>query len=189
MDAFLHALLGAVVGGGAIGFVVRSVVGHVLSRDLEQFKADLQKHNAVELERLRSQLERVAIEHQVRYARQLDIISDLWAKIDTTRLTMLEYLYAAKESPGTKLKASREISDLQRYTSQIRVFLPRELADQLHRMQGTIVRGYTRIRPGERDAYWDQAITLLEEELPVILEDVESHIRSLLGTETGEPVD
>jgi hypothetical protein len=53
------------IGSGAIVFVLKSFFSHLLSRDLQDFKTK----NDIEIERLKTELKRVAFEHETRYAR------------------------------------------------------------------------------------------------------------------------
>jgi len=53
----------------AVAWLIRSLVTHLLSKDVENFKEQLKAANALELERLRSELAIHALEHEVKFRR------------------------------------------------------------------------------------------------------------------------
>jgi len=53
----------------AAAFIGRSIIGRWISRNIEEYKAQLQAANAREIERLRTELKIVSFEHETRFAR------------------------------------------------------------------------------------------------------------------------
>ncbi|GAI42938.1 unnamed protein product, partial [marine sediment metagenome] len=53
---------------GAVAWVVKSVINHALSRDIEKFKLILQNESQQELMRLQSSLQLHEFEHQIRFS-------------------------------------------------------------------------------------------------------------------------
>ncbi len=91
----ISILASAVVVGVAV-LVIRSWVDNLFSRDLEKFKADLQKEREThamqlkarydqQLELLRKQLEQTALEHQVRFTKlhekRAEVIAELYKRL------------------------------------------------------------------------------------------------------------
>ena len=77
----------------AVGWLVRSLIGHFLSKDVESFKHRLQSESTVELERLRHSLRLVASEHEKQIhllqERRAEVIAELYARL-------IEFLGAAE---------------------------------------------------------------------------------------------
>ncbi|HXX20092.1 MAG TPA: hypothetical protein VEJ46_11875 [Candidatus Acidoferrum sp.] len=78
--------LGSVlIGSGAGVWLLKSIWSQVLSRDLETFKSNLESRNAIEIERLRDELKRVAFEHETRYARlhekRAEVLEELFKRL------------------------------------------------------------------------------------------------------------
>ncbi len=89
MSINLQDLLTAVGGvtgiSFAVAFLMKSVINHALTRDAEKFKAQLKADADLEIEKLRSSLQMVAIEHQVRFsslhAERAKIIAELHGRL------------------------------------------------------------------------------------------------------------
>lgn len=80
----------ASIGGSAalfavVGWLSRSIISQLLSKDIEAFKSKLQYDSQLELTKFKSELERSAFEHQVRFSqlheKRADIIADLFGVI------------------------------------------------------------------------------------------------------------
>jgi hypothetical protein len=69
----------------AIIYVAKTFWSQVLSRYLEGFTAKLENRNTVEIERLRTELKRVAFEHETRYAKlheqRAEILEELFKRL------------------------------------------------------------------------------------------------------------
>ena len=65
----------------AVAWVVRSLVSHVLSRDIERHKAALQAQSVLELEKLRADLTKRTLEHEVRFRRVDEKLSEVLAEV------------------------------------------------------------------------------------------------------------
>ena len=76
------------VGGGtgisfAVAYLLKSIINHGLTRDIETFKARLQADATAEAEKLKHSLEKIAVEHQVRFA-----------SLHTTRAEVIAEIYS-----------------------------------------------------------------------------------------------
>src|ERR1043165_8182915 len=85
---------GTAVIGGLIVWLIRSVVLHVLSKDVETYKNQLQNESAATLERLRHQLRLAAAEHEKRTA----LLQEKRAEVVATLYTKTVDFLAAAES-------------------------------------------------------------------------------------------
>lgn len=114
---------------------------HFLSKDLDAFKASLEKAATLEIERTRFELQRAALEHEVRF-RQLHekrslVVTDLYSRL-VTAVDQLEYFFQPIEwfdQPSRDEKfqqAAPALVDLRQYFESHRLLFPEELAAQLH---------------------------------------------------------
>ena len=76
---------GTAIAIAAIGWLVRSLIGHFLSKDVESFKQRLQSESTVELERLRHSLRLIASEREKQvhllHERRAEVIAELYARL------------------------------------------------------------------------------------------------------------
>jgi hypothetical protein len=80
----LHWFIGVSGAGAVITFIARAAMTHAFSRDLERFRSDLQRNSSLEIEKLRSALERERAEHDLQFR---------W--LHTRRAHAIEQLHAA----------------------------------------------------------------------------------------------
>jgi hypothetical protein len=89
MTIHWQVLLTTLGGGTAVlaaaAWLIRTVLNHVLTRDAEAFKAQLKADTDIETERLKSSLQMVAFEHQVRFsnlhAKRADVIAEIYSQM------------------------------------------------------------------------------------------------------------
>lgn len=72
----LKILGGAAILVTAVAWLIRSLIAHFLTKDVMKYREELKAANAVELEKLRSELAMQALEHEVRVRRLDDKIAD-----------------------------------------------------------------------------------------------------------------
>jgi hypothetical protein len=69
----------------AATFLTKSVINHLFTRDVEKFKAGLKADADIEIEKLKHSLEKIAVEHQVRFSKlhekRAEVIADLYARL------------------------------------------------------------------------------------------------------------
>jgi hypothetical protein len=69
----------------AFTFLTKSVINHLLTRDVEKFKAGLKADADIEIEKLKHSLEKVAVEHQVRFSKlhseRAEVIAELYKSL------------------------------------------------------------------------------------------------------------
>jgi hypothetical protein len=145
MNELWQILLTAVGGSAvlllAVGFLVKNLISHLLSKDVECFKAEIQHGATVQLERTLSDLRQTALEREVRF-RQLHekrslVIAELYARIVAT-VDKFEYAFEPIEwfgqpSREAKMKeAMPSMLELREYFERNRILFPEALADQIH---------------------------------------------------------
>ena len=77
---------GTVAAVAAVAWLARSLATHLLSKDLERHKAALQAQSVLELEKLRAELTRRTLEHEVRFRRvdekdELRFLAELYRRL------------------------------------------------------------------------------------------------------------
>ena len=101
------------IGGSAILFAAmawftRSVINHLLSKDLEIFKLKLQEESQQELIRLQSSVQLVQLEHQVRFTklheRRAEIIAELYSKVVELHRATSDFVRFYQSVDGLKNK-------------------------------------------------------------------------------------
>src|SRR5437660_9069332 len=84
-----QVLLTTLGGGSAIlaaaAWLIRTALNHALDRDTEAFKARLKADADIETEKLRSSLQMVAYEHQIRFsnlhAKRAEVIAEIYCQM------------------------------------------------------------------------------------------------------------
>jgi hypothetical protein len=121
-------------------FLTKSVINHLLTRDVEKFKARLQSDADMEIEKLKNSLQIVAVEHQVRFSklheRRAEIIADLYARlVDAERMGDRYVTVEAWEETKERQKAyeatERGLVELYFFVEKNRIYLPEPVCELL----------------------------------------------------------
>lgn len=103
------------VSGGAIviGFIGRAALSHLFSRDVERYKATLQRESSIEIERVKAALQREHSEHVTRFewlhARRAEALSELyrlWTEAITSIGQSAAMIRVLRELPGSTVHRS-----------------------------------------------------------------------------------
>jgi hypothetical protein len=128
------------IGSGAGVWLLKSIWSQVLSRDIETFKATLENRNAIEIERLRGELKRVAFEHETRYARlhekRAEALEELFKRMvranDAFAIKFRGFVVSGEPSEEEKAKQAAQAADaFLDWFSQNRLFIENDLADRI----------------------------------------------------------
>lgn len=145
MPSFWELLI-ATLGGSAVlllavGFLVKALISHLLSKDIDRFKAELQHSATINLERGLADLRQATLEHEVRFRHLHEkrslVVAELYSKIVLTT-EELEYSFEPVEwfdrpPRDEKLKrAGPMLADLHQHFESHRIFFPEPLATDLH---------------------------------------------------------
>lgn len=150
-QVMLVALGGPTILIGAISFLAKSLISQwltkeiksheaILNRDSTRFELELKSKYDAATEGIRSELQRQASDHQIRYVRlhekRADVIADVYARfVDAYR--KLESLvaplqYVGEPSRMDKLEAAeRSTLDFFSFLDRHRIFLPSDLCNDL----------------------------------------------------------
>lgn len=125
----------------AVGFLVRNLITHLLSKDVERFKADLQHNATIQLERALIELRQQTLEHEVRFRHLHEkrslVIAELYSRI-VEAIQKLEYAFQPVEwfnqPPRNKKleEAQPALYALHQYFEQHRILFPELLAANVH---------------------------------------------------------
>lgn len=191
---------------GAVAWLIKTAITHKLSADADMFKIRIKADADIEIERLRSSLQIVAIEHQVRFTKlhekRAEIIAELYEKlVDLHRhgeffvVTRENNPDPAKEEEFRKMQ--KELAEFWRFYERHQIYLPSEICAALEELQHEI-RGnvwaagiFGRIHnPNEhvlqqsQDAF-TKGYAAFEEKIPAARKALENEFRRMLGVENA----
>jgi hypothetical protein len=181
------------VGGGGVilataAFLIKKVLDNKLTRDIEAFKAELQK---------------IAVEHQVRFsklhAERAEVIAKLYESLVTVfsegHIFVLTGGYPGQGQLGRYNEMAHKIQDFCSYADTHRIYLPEslcklvdEFVEVLRRaiipvgVYGQIESRDDQTLAGRRDAV-TEAFTAFESKIPAARRALEKEFRAILGVE------
>lgn len=184
----------------ALAWLTKSIVTHLLSKDIEQYKTTLRAQNDVEIERLRAALARESLEHEIRFRRIDERIAEHTAEIYTRLFTLYEtasrYVaileFSDEPSKEEKLVAVVNANGaFWDYFLPNRLYVPptlfkriRSVADKLARVVGDFREGYSREQQGRRPAgedYWLEAVKKFESDVTPLFTELVREFQERLG--------
>ena len=121
----------------ALAYLAKSLIEHKLSRDVSKVQSELKAASDAAIERLKSDLQLHAIEHQVRFSRlhekRATVIAELNSLLAEARWEAGSFLSVMEFSgePSKREKhntAMAKLVELSRYFDKHRIYLPSELA-------------------------------------------------------------
>jgi hypothetical protein len=205
-----QSLLVAVGGNAAllavIAYLGRSLIGQFLTKDVEEFKVKLKAESDIAIERLRAELHRTSMEHQVRFSRLHDERAVVLARLHKLLVAAVQKVQSFAsfgELPGEPDKlqkydtAMMAITNYFGYFDRHRIYLPADLCDALealaHKLRvptgkfGFYVRmkDPTGTAKAEMHRAWDAAWQSAEDDVPVLRAAIENEMRKLLGVLPG----
>jgi len=190
---------------GASAWLIKTVITQKLTTDAEAFKARIQADANIEIERLKSSLQIIATEHQVRFSKlhekRAGIIADLYKKlVDLHRSGELFVITRENNPDPAKEKEFGELrqkmSEFQQFYEQHQIYLPLHVCDSfeslLSEITGKILAAgiFGRIEhPSEHtsrsseDAF-TKAYAAFDEKIPAARMALEGEFRKMLGVES-----
>lgn len=199
-------------GGNAIlltvlGFLARSLLSQYLAKDLKQFETSLTQRTQLASEELKHRLGMAAHEHHVRFSklheRQAQVIEDVYARILDFEDASAVLALANNGTPENLLelslrRAEDARSELAQYIRRHEIFLPEDIAAQLHtvleRVNGLLSacsynlmdKKLADIVEGggyfpEHKKAWSAVHQYLDHEAPLVRKSLESEFRKRLG--------
>lgn len=188
-------------------YLGKRISEHLFSRDLEKFKAELQMHNNVEIERLRSDLRVAAFSKEVRllklHEKRAEVIAELYSKLSDTHRVLLSLVNPVQFSGEASFEqkaaeADRSAAEFKRYFNEKRIYFEKSLCDEIGRFIQTLEessRKFSYARPGgpgekyEKSVdIWQQAWDNLTKDANNIRQKIEDEFRMLLGSITIDTI-
>lgn len=197
----------ALFGGNAIllmmlAYFGRSLVDTLLTKNVAQFKAELEAASETAIERLRADLHIAAVEHEVRFSRlhekRAEVLAELYRLLVAALTETQRY---SSQADGGELAEKREkyvrainaIGEYFRYFDHNRIYLPESLCilleafDYQLRAPANKFWVYGRIEHPTPATFekmndaWDKAWEALNHDAPKLRAAIENEFRQLLG--------
>lgn len=138
METILLALGGNLVLIAALGWLAKSFVTSLLNRDIEKFRTNLQAEYDSSIENLRHELNLLATQHQVRFAKlhgiRAEVIAELYSLLVEAHGKSIVFVsptgYVGEPSKEIKLQeAMSAVHDFLHFFEKKKIYLPKELGD------------------------------------------------------------
>ena len=202
----LKILGGAAILVAVVGWLTRSLILHLLSKDVEKFKQQLSAANALELEKLRSDLAKQTIEHEIKFRRIDEKIANHLAEIYQRQLAVYEGVsnYVKFIEMGDEPSKDEKLENVSEANKKFNdyfyancVYVPpklytklKGLADSLTGIANDFTRGRRREERGrnpinENDDddgdYWTKAFNKIEQKAKPMFTEMIEEIQRRLG--------
>jgi hypothetical protein len=200
--------IGSTVGGGAVllsvaAWLIKTALTSKLTQDAEAFKARLKADADVEIEKLRSSLQKIAVEHQVRFsklhAERAQAIAELYKRLvivfSEGHIFVLTGGFPSEGQREKYNEIGHRIEDFCAFAEAQRIYLPEsicklvdEFVNALRKpiiavgIYGGIDYPNERTVTERRDAVME-AYAAFESKIPAARTALEKEFRVLLGVE------
>lgn len=207
MGEWLIGFVALLVGGLALLFVqtwikrfVESAVRSEYEHKLEEFKARLAHNNALEVEKLKSQLNIAATERQLRFSRlqekRAEVIAELYKLVKALHFAIHDYVSPHQDIGGqTKEQRSAVIATSNaayKFYHDNAIFLPSAVAGKIEEFIRDYRRNFVRFRSRvdnegadevEKLKAWPEISDAVDKLSATVLPELEQELRKLLGDE------
>ena len=172
-----------------------------LDIELETYKAQLSVENVAATERLRSQLQITALEHQIRFAKLhenvAEVVAETYARLSNLASAVDRYVspFEWEGGPSKKdlrMEVAKEMKYFTEYFRPRRLYLPKQIADRINALVDKLfsladdfkwgVEAGGDERSSERDT-WLKVDKAMREEARPLLTALEDEFRSILGVQ------
>lgn len=181
---------------------LKNAIKHEYDQKLEAHKATLQRDTEIAIEKLKSRLNLVALEHSVKFSRldskRADTVEKIYSLL--VRFHRSTHIFVSVAGYGNQSKeeelnvAKESLSDLMRYFLDHQIYLPQDLCDQIQLLISSISRkasefglfvevGEEALSPKARvamDRKWNEVSEYFDREVPVLKKNLESELRRIL---------
>lgn len=190
-NTFVTTLMATGFASAAFVFLAKILSKHLLSMDLERFKAELKATNEKELERLRADLRIAAFQQETTFAKlhekRADIITELYSrlvKFDSKLDIMTNPFFqdSSSDSLGREQAAIEAGKDLTHYFTINQIYFDESLCNSIRQLLRTMTIAHlTHIDCQVSTQQSTDAWNLLRKEVPPIKNEIERNFRQLLG--------
>lgn len=196
-NTFVTTVSATGVASAAFVFLAKIFSKHLLSMDLERFKADLKATNEKELERLRADLRIAAFQQETTFAKlhekRAEVIAELYSRLDAVHKAVESLLSPVMSSlpnhekrEAAAAEAGKQLID---YYTTHQIYFEEHLCAHLRKFIQLIANArfsHLMYPVGSKESMesWQkrcEAWDTLQKQAPVAREEIECSFRQLLG--------
>jgi hypothetical protein len=182
----IQFLGGATIFIAAVAWLIRSIITHLLSKDIEVFKQTLRAEAEKDIALLKSSLEleneKVRIKLTTLEDRRIKVLEDLYIKLTEFSVVASNFTYdpEMEDKEGLKNSADKfidEYHDFYNYFQRVAIFLPKDLEDSINRLHN--IHFNVAIEIGNaRDQEFEEIIQKINKNIP----NIRSQARDIIGS-------
>ena len=196
LKQFAITLGGTVAAIAAVAWLARSIITHLLSKDVETYKARLKSESDLETERLRASLRRIAYEHEVTFnklhSERAEVVKTLHAKlIDLISavegfVSPFEWANEPPKEEKRKLLAERS-RDFTRFFEEHSILLSQDLYDKVREFLDKLLEPALQFAEATHDEgskrmeVWQQSWVTVGKVAPTLKQQLRQEFRQVLG--------
>lgn len=201
----IEVILLSVLGSGTLiailGWLTKSLVTHLLDKDIQRYKAELESEKKVELQKLEFELKRRFEEHSIRFEklhqRRDEVIAVLYSKIVEFYNAIESFIDFARLPQENELEIEREklwaaVDSFRDYAEKHRIYFSEAVCSRLDNLYQTadhptsllVMASEYKGPPGGSDFLidaWKAAEEALTVDVQAIRQAIEADFRGLLG--------
>lgn len=184
-------------------WLIRTALDHALTRDAESFKAQLKADADIETEKLKSSLQMVAFEHQIRFsnlhAKRAEVIAEIYFQMVEVEQHGKKFVYADVFDETRRQAYSETMNRLVEFfffLEKRRIYLPGNICTLMQKFVDTIRKNviraniYEPIEQSFNSKILEEKIKVIQEvneafegSIPAARAELEKEFRRLLGVE------
>jgi hypothetical protein len=204
METVIAALGANALVLGALAYLIKTLIGARLEKDLTEFKNSVERKATQEMERFRAQLEKDRLRMQISYGgifeRQADAILALYGSLVALERGASEAIHLVGNSQERRAKFELPLWDLHKTIIDKQILLPpevdsamEEFLNRLPRAVRTYIsaesRDYSRLPTAEMNKLFEQqdkALQIIEKEIPELRGQLVAEMRKVIGVVASE---
>jgi hypothetical protein len=181
------------VGAGLLAWLIRALVKQALSRDLEQYKADLVKERNVEMERLRADHRIAAFERETRFSalhqKRAEVVADFYKLLSHAHSAMARYMSPLQPSNPPHSERAKEAAKacdtFIQFFEEHRVYFAESFCAEVDAFRNAITDVWIDFDVGEleRTRVWGGVWKQFQERVPPLRQHIEKLLRRLMAVE------
>ncbi|RBM88905.1 hypothetical protein [Vibrio paracholerae] len=194
MESIIENITITTVAISAITYLFKSLVTNLLSKDLENFKLDIQREADRKFEQYKSELEseriRLNISYNEIFARQAEVIVNLYKylnKLEESLVFLLRMLNSENDNHNV-VKAVESWHKFSDYFSENKILLTEGMVNELEYLEKTVFFEHLKYRKilknnsANIDAKVIREAEKVVEQLPILKKSLEQKFRVMIGT-------
>lgn len=173
-----------------LGFIAKSIIEQLLSREISSYKANLD----MEKEKFVSEIQKSAFENQYRFQKlfttQAETIAELYEKLvqateDAESLTSIVQFSHEPSLAEKAKKAFKSSNELHLFFEKKRIYFTADLCDKISEFSLELRKNINlfalNIQSGTGNPGWQEVWDKMSEEIPQLKKDLENYFREILG--------